>query len=108
MPDLQFAVEKLRRAQDGLLRAADSVPSGDWNIPPEVNAWSAAQLVAHLCQVERGVLGYADRVTVCVTLFALLELYKQGEASWAQPEPFGEILVSARADAAPARRRAAG
>ena len=62
MPDLQFAVEKLRRAQDGLLRAADSVPSGDWNIPPEVNAWSAAQLVAHLCQVERGVLGYADHV----------------------------------------------
>jgi uncharacterized damage-inducible protein DinB len=62
MPDLQFAVEKLRRAQDGLLRAADSVPSGDWNIPPEVNAWSAAQVVAHLCQVERGVLGYADRV----------------------------------------------
>ncbi len=51
----------------------------------------------------------ADRVTVATTLFALLELYKQGEASWAQPEPFGEIVVSARAeDAAPARRRAAG
>jgi segregation and condensation protein A len=35
----------------------------------------------------------ADRVTVAVTLFALLELYKQGEATWAQPEPFGEIEV---------------
>jgi segregation and condensation protein A len=45
---------------------------------------------------------------VATTLFALLELYKQGEASWAQPEPFGEIVVSARPDAAPARRRAAG
>ena len=26
----------------------------------------------------------ADRVTVAVTLFALLELYKQGEATWTQ------------------------
>lgn len=62
MPNLQFAVEKLRRAQEGLLRAADSVPSTAWNLPPNADAWSAAQLVAHLCQVERGVLGYADRV----------------------------------------------
>jgi len=35
----------------------------------------------------------ADRVTVAVTLFALLELYKQGELSWTQSEPFGEITV---------------
>ena len=38
----------------------------------------------------------ADRVTVAVTLFALLELYKRGEASWEQAEPFGPITVSAR------------
>jgi segregation and condensation protein A len=36
----------------------------------------------------------ADRVTVCVTLFALLELYKQGEAVWDQEEPFGEITIT--------------
>jgi segregation and condensation protein A len=35
----------------------------------------------------------ADRVTVAVTLFALLELYKQGELTWSQEEPFGEIQV---------------
>jgi len=35
----------------------------------------------------------ADRATVAVTLFALLELYKSGEAAWEQPEPFGEITV---------------
>jgi segregation and condensation protein A len=35
----------------------------------------------------------ADRVTVAVTLFALLELHRQGEASWEQAEPFGEIVV---------------
>jgi segregation and condensation protein A len=37
----------------------------------------------------------ADRVTVAVTLFALLELYKRGEAGWEQGEPFGPITVSA-------------
>jgi segregation and condensation protein A len=37
----------------------------------------------------------ADRVTVAVTLFALLELYKRGEAAWEQAEPFGEITVHA-------------
>ena len=26
-----------------------------------------------------------------MTLFALLELYKQGEATWEQDEPFGAI-----------------
>ncbi len=41
---------------------------------------------------EEAVRG-ADRMTVCVTLYALLELYKRGEASWEQPEPFGDIAV---------------
>jgi segregation and condensation protein A len=48
---------------------------------------------------EEAVRG-ADRMTVAVTLFALLELYKRGEADWAQGESFGEIAVhtpSARA-----------
>ena len=42
----------------------------------------------------------ADRMTVAVTLFALLELYKRGEAGWEQDEPFGEITV--RSETAPA------
>jgi segregation and condensation protein A len=37
----------------------------------------------------------ADRMTVAVTLFALLELYKRGEADWRQPESFGEIAIEA-------------
>ena len=32
-------------------------------------------------------------MTVAVTLWALLELYKRGEAIWEQVEPFGEITV---------------
>jgi segregation and condensation protein A len=49
-------------------------------------------------QVVRG----ADRMTVAVTLFALLELYKRGEADWEQRESFGEIAIHARVPQAPA------
>lgn len=37
----------------------------------------------------------ADRVTEGVTLFALLELYKRGEAEWSQDGPFAPISVRA-------------
>jgi len=43
---------------------------------------------------DRAVEG-ADRMTVAVTLYALLELYKRGEATWEQAEPFGVITVAA-------------
>ena len=35
----------------------------------------------------------ADRMTVAVTLFALLELYKRGEADWEQSRNFCDIAV---------------
>ena len=35
-----------------------------------------------------------------MTIFALLELYKRGEAEWEQEEPFGEIMVNASQAAA--------
>jgi segregation and condensation protein A len=38
----------------------------------------------------------ADRVTQAVTLFALLELYKSGEADWEQDEPFAPITIQGR------------
>jgi len=34
-----------------------------------------------------------DRMTVAITVFALLELYKRGEAGWEQRQRFGEIAV---------------
>jgi segregation and condensation protein A len=52
---------------------------------------------------EEAVRG-ADRVTVAVTLFALLELYKRGEADWRQQECFGEIAVHALPAGAAAAR----
>ena len=65
---------------------------------------TVAERLAHLrLLLRRGTFSFedavdgADRVTVCMTVFALLELYKRGEAAWEQEEPFGPITV--RADA---------
>ncbi|MGH2895105.1 MAG: segregation and condensation protein A, partial [Solirubrobacteraceae bacterium] len=78
-------------------------------VPPPVNVShmtspkvTVAERLAHLrALLSRGrftfsdAVGRADRVTVAVTLYALLELYKQGEATWTQDEPFAEITVEA-------------
>jgi segregation and condensation protein A len=37
--------------------------------------------------------GGEDRLTQAVTVFALLELYRKGEVTWEQKEPFGPITV---------------
>ena len=50
----------------------------------------------------------ADRMTVAVTLFALLELYKRGEADWDQGDAFGPITVRAEAPPAAGTRSTAG
>jgi segregation and condensation protein A len=39
--------------------------------------------------------GGEDKLTQAVTLFALLELHKQGEATWQQDEVFGPIEIAA-------------
>jgi segregation and condensation protein A len=63
---------------------------------------TVAERLAHLRGLlRRGPFGFdeavrgADRVTVAVTLFALLELYKRGEVDWQQDESFGDIAVHA-------------
>jgi len=38
--------------------------------------------------------GAEDRLTQAVTLFALLELHKRGEATWEQPDTFGSIAIT--------------
>jgi len=80
-------------------------------LPPEVDVRhitvpkvTVAERLAHLrALLRRGTFSFedavagADRVTVAVTLFSLLELYKQGELTWSQEQPFGEIRVLATA-----------
>lgn len=63
---------------------------------------TVAERLTHLrALLRRGVASFdeavagADRMTVAVTLFALLELYKQGEATWTQDAPFGPIGLTA-------------
>jgi segregation and condensation protein A len=91
--------EILAKALGGLLQ-----------IPPPIDlrhvrrpAVSVEQRLAHLRDLLASRRGFsfdeavegADRLTEAVTLFALLELYKAGEACWEQDEPFGPITVRA-------------
>jgi segregation and condensation protein A len=62
---------------------------------------SVGERLAHLrALLRRGTFTFgeavakADRVTIAVTLFAVLELYKQGELTWSQEQPFDEITIS--------------
>ena len=61
-PELDSILANLAKAQTGLLSAADAVLSEDWKTKPGKDRWSAAELIAHLMTVERGVIGKADRV----------------------------------------------
>lgn len=88
----------LGSALGGLLRMPPIVDTRHILVPRV----SVAERLAHLRGLlRRGTFDFdeavrgADRMTVAVTLFALLELYKAGEASWRQSESFGEISVSA-------------
>jgi segregation and condensation protein A len=61
---------------------------------------SVGERLAHLrALLRRGSFTFsdavasADRITVAITLFALLELYKQGELTWTQEQPFAEIRI---------------
>ncbi|MCW2958590.1 MAG: chromosome segregation protein ScpA, partial [Solirubrobacterales bacterium] len=98
---------QLGAALGGLLRMPEAVKLDHLTIPRV----SVAERLTHLRSLlRRGACTFteavkdADRVTVCVTLFALLELYKQGEATWIQDEPFGEIAISAATPRPPEHR----
>ncbi len=92
-----YAPAVLARAIGGLLQ-----------LPPKVDLThvtiakvTVAERLAHLRRLlRRGVFTFseavaqADRVTVAVTLYALLELHKQGEATWTQDQPFAEIEIA--------------
>ncbi len=89
---------QLGAAVGGLLRMPEPVSLHHLAMPRV----SVAERLAHLRGLlRRGSLTFddavrdADRMTVAVTLFALLELYKQGEATWEQPQTCGEISIRA-------------
>jgi segregation and condensation protein A len=95
--DAAYDAERLAEALGGLL-----------TVPPPLDlrhvrrpAVSVEQRLRHLRDLlasrsrfsfDEAVEG-TDRLTEAVTLFALLELYKAGEAKWEQEVPFGPITV---------------
>ncbi len=98
-PTAAYEPEQLGEALGGLLR-----------IPPPIDlrhvrrpAVSVEQRLHHLRELLSSRRGFSfddavkgvDRLTEAVTLFALLELYKAGEAQWEQAETFGPITVRA-------------
>ena len=91
-----YEPDKLAKAIGGLLRHPPELSLRHLTIP-RVSVGERLQHLRHL--LRRGMTTFddavrgADRVTVAVTLFALLELYKQGEATWTQDEAFGEIEI---------------
>ena len=98
-----YKPDRLAAAIGELLRVPEPVDTRHIGSPKV----SVAERLAHLrALLRRGSFSFdeavasADRVTVAVTLFALLELYKQGEATWVQDRPFGDIEIRARPAAA--------
>ena len=102
-----YAPARLGSAIGGLLRTPPPVSLDHMTIPRV----SVGERLSHLrrccgaaCVDFDDAVAGADRVTVAVTLFALLELYKQGEATWSQ-----ERVVRRRSRSRRRRRsRAAG
>jgi len=95
-----YAPDTLGHALGGLLRLPAPIDLAHLADPrvalPERLAVLRGLLRRGRFSFDEAVQG-ADRMTVAVTLFALLELYKNGEASWEQAEPFGPITVAASA-----------
>ena len=89
--------EVLAAAVGGLLRAPPPIDVAHVRRP----AVSVDVRLRHLRELlsRRGRFSFddavrgTDRLTEAVTLFALLELYKAGEAEWEQEVPFGPITV---------------
>src|SRR3954454_15316490 len=90
----------LGAALGGLLRTPPPIDVRHMRVP-RVTVGERLELLRSLLRRGAGAVSFdeavegADRVTVAVTVWALLELYKRGEAAWEQDEPFGPITVRA-------------
>ena len=98
-----YKPDRLGAAIGSLLRHPERVDLSHVTVP-KVSVTERLKVLRSL--LRRGAVSFdeavrgADRVTVAVTLFALLELYKQGEATWEQDQPFGDITIAPRAQEA--------
>jgi segregation and condensation protein A len=92
-----FPPDRLGVALGGLLRHPEPLDLGHMRTP---TVTLASRLTVLRELLRRGTFSFDDAVrgadtpTICVTFWALLELYKRGEASWEQDEAFGEVRVT--------------
>lgn len=92
-----YQAERLGSAIGDLLRLPAEIDT-DHIAAPRVTL--AERLVRLRSLLRKGsfifddALESSDRMTIAITLYALLELYKRGEAHWDQQETFGEITVT--------------
>ncbi|HYL64168.1 MAG TPA: DinB family protein [Candidatus Methylomirabilis sp.] len=59
---IEALTKSMAKSRTELLHAADSVTGEAWKASSGDGRWSAAELIAHLIQVERGVIAKADRI----------------------------------------------
>jgi hypothetical protein len=62
MQDIAPILEHLHSTRQKFLAAIESVPDDRWQEAPRADAWSAAEVVAHVTLVERAVNKNANRV----------------------------------------------
>ena len=67
--------------------AAGQLPGVQYDVTSDRRSWRA------MLDLFEEVFGSEDRLTQAVTLFALLELHRKGEATWDQREAFGPIQI---------------
>jgi segregation and condensation protein A len=90
----------LAEAIGGLLRIPE--PPDVSHIRPTVSLERRLRVLRDLLARRGGsvdfddAFGREDRLTQAVTLFALLEMHKKGEATWDQTEIFGPIRITGR------------
>jgi segregation and condensation protein A len=97
--DKAYDPDVLGRALGGLLRTPPPIDVRHMR-GPRVTVGERLEVLRALLRRARTIsfddaVRGADRVTEAVTVWALLELYKRGEAAWEQDEPFGPITVKA-------------
>lgn len=93
----KYEIDRLGQAMGALLTPPPRIQTGHLHVPRVTVAERLSTLRTLLLKrgsfdFEQAVAG-ADRVTIAVTVWALLEMYRQGEADWEQDEPFGPIRV---------------
>ncbi len=92
-----YAGERLAEAIGGLLRMPEAPDTS--HIRPTVSLERRLGVIRGLLRRRTAIdfddaFGREDRLTQAVTIFALLEMHKRGEASWDQSELFGPIKIT--------------